>query len=213
ITDPNTKPFSDPLHARALVITDGTTTAVLITVDAVAIGEIGPIKNDYLGKVRSALTAELGIPGSQVIVNASHCHGIARADAAERTIEAVRQAHARLTPVRVGAGVGHEDRIQENRRLKLKDGREADVRHAYSMPPDDLVESVGPIDPEIGLLRLDRADSGQPLALVYNFAMHPIQGVPSGGNTADITGFSSRVIEENLGDDVIAHTRRLVERG
>ncbi|MCB1089557.1 MAG: hypothetical protein KDM63_21135, partial [Verrucomicrobiae bacterium] len=114
------------------------------------------------------------------------------------------QAHARLTPVRVGAGVGHEDRIQENRRLKLKDGREADVRHAYSMPPDDLVESVGPIDPEIGLLRLDRADSGQPLALVYNFAMHPIQGVPSGGNTADITGFSSRVIEENLGDDVIA---------
>jgi hypothetical protein len=42
------------------------------------------------------------------------------------------------------------------------------------------------------------------LAVVYNFACHPIQGVPGGGNTADITGFASRVIEENLSDGTIA---------
>jgi len=40
--------------------------------------------------------------------------------------------------------------------------------------------------------------------VVYNFACHPIQGVPSGGNTADLTGFASKVIENNLSDGTIA---------
>jgi hypothetical protein len=40
--------------------------------------------------------------------------------------------------------------------------------------------------------------------VVYNFACHPIQGVPSGANTADITGFSSEVIEDNLTDGAVA---------
>ena len=44
----------------------------------------------------------------------------------------------------------------ENRRLKLKSGKEVDVRHAYSMPPDEDVAEVGPVDPEIGILRLKR---------------------------------------------------------
>src|SRR5262249_17978012 len=59
------------------------------------------------------------------------------------------------------------------------------------------------IDPEIGVLRFDTL-SGQTLAVIYNFACHPIQGVPSGGNTADMTGFASRVIEDNLGEHTIA---------
>jgi hypothetical protein len=71
------------------------------------------------------------------------------------------------------------------------------------MPADSDVAGIGPVDPEIGLLRLDRSD-GTPLAVLYNFACHPIHGVPSGGNTADFPGFASRVIEENLGSDVMA---------
>jgi hypothetical protein len=63
--------------------------------------------------------------------------------------------------------------------------------------------AVGPTDPQIGLLRIDRQD-GRPLAVVYNFACHPIQGVPDGGNTADITGFASRAIENSLGGGAVA---------
>jgi hypothetical protein len=107
-----------------------------------------------------------------------------------------------MVPVHIGVGRGHEDRIMANRRLIMKDGREIDVRHAYSMPPDHEVASVGPLDPEIGVLRIDRTD-GRVLAVLYNFACHPIQGVPNKGNTADIVGFASKVIEENL-DDTLA---------
>ncbi|HEY0984014.1 hypothetical protein, partial [Schlesneria sp.] len=203
ITDRDAGPVNDPLYAKALVIKSDNTLVVLVTVDAVAIGEIGYIKNDYLPKVRARLEKELGINPKNFLVNASHCHGIVRADTDDLTVKAVTLAMQNLVPVKVGAGEGHEDRIMENRRLKLKSGRVVDVRHAYSMPADDEVAEVGPIDPQIGILRLDRMD-GTTLAVLYNFACHPIQGAANGGNTADIIGYASRVIEDNLSEGTIA---------
>ncbi len=203
ITNREAGPVNDPLCVKALVLKNGSTMAAIVTVDAVSLGEIGHISNEYLGIVRSQIEKELKIAPANVIINASHCHGVVCSDVDQRTIAAVKEAARNLVPVKIGAGIGHEDRIMENRRLKLKDGTEADVRHAYSLPPDEEVAEVGPIDPEIGVLRLDRED-GRTLAVVYNFACHPIQGVPNGGNTADITGFASKVIENNLSDGTIA---------
>ena len=203
ITNVDAGPVNDPLYAKALVVSDGTTTVVIATVDAVALAEIGPIRNDFMSKVRAGLKRDLDMNPQHVLVNASHCHGIVCADVAERTVQAVTQAAGDMVPVTVGAGVGHEDRIMENRRLKLKSGREVDVRQAYSLPADEEVASVGPVDPEIGVLRLDRED-GRTLAVVYNFACHPIQGVPSGGNSADLTGFASQVIEDHSSEGTIA---------
>src|SRR5207244_3122638 len=97
----------------------------------------------------------------------------------------------------------YENRVSENRRLRLAGGKEVDVRHAYSMPPDEEVTEAGPIDPQIGVLRLDRTD-GSTLAVVYNFACHPIMGVPNRGHTADLVGFASGVIENNLSDGAVA---------
>ena len=203
ITDTKAGPVNDRLYVRALVLNAGETTAVIITVDAVAIGEIGYISNNYLGKVRSQIENELQIKPGNVLINASHCHGVVCSDVDRRTFQAVKEASMNMVPVNVGAGIGYEDRIMENRRLKLKNGKEADVRHAYSLVPDEEVAGVGPVDPEIGIFRLDRKD-GRTLAVVYNFAIHPIQGVPGGGNTADITGFASQVIEDNLSEGTIA---------
>jgi hypothetical protein len=203
ITNREAGPVNDPLYAKALVLKDDDATWVLITVDAVAVGEIGHIKNDYLPNVRAQLEKDLGIKPASVMINASHCHGVVCGDVEQRTVQAVKAAWANVVPVRAGCGTGHEDRIMENRRLKLSNGKEADVRHAYSLPPDAQVAGVGPIDPEIGVLRLDRLD-GSNLAVVYNFACHPIQGVPNRGNTADMTGFASQVIEDNLDEGSIA---------
>lgn len=203
ITDRNAGTVNDPLFAKALVLQSDAKQLVLVGVDAVAIGEIGYIKNDYLPTVRQRAEKELGIPSSNIVINASHCHGIVCADVADRTIQAIQMAQANLQPVRVGSGVGQENRIMENRRLKMKDGREIDVRHAYSLPPDDQVADVGPVDPKIATLRFDRLD-GTTLAVLYQFACHPIQGVANGGNTADIVGFASQVIEEGLGNGALA---------
>lgn len=202
ITD-RTVPVNDPLYAKALVLRDGDTTMAIITVDAVAIGQLGRIKNDFLPNVRAQLQKELNIAPSHVLINASHCHGIVCNDYEKRAVQAVRDACRNMVPVKVGAGRGHENRIMENRRLWLKDGSETDVRHAYSLAPDEQIVRIGPTDSDIGLLRLDRLN-GQPLAIVYNFAVHPIQTVPSRGNTADITGFASQAIEDALGGGAIA---------
>src|SRR5262249_47547412 len=145
-------PVNDPLYAKALVLKSEGTTLAIITVDAVAIGEIGHIKNDYLPKVRARLEKEFQISPQSVLINASHCHGVVCADVDERTVKAVKLAVENMVPVRIGTGSGHENRIMENRRLKLKSGKELDVRHAYSLPPDEEVAEVGPIDPQIGIL-------------------------------------------------------------
>lgn len=196
ITDKNSGLVNDPLFVKALVLDDGSTKMAIITLDVVALEGIGPIKEGYVAKVRSRIEKEFHIPSSNILINTSHCHGRVLSNVDELTIEAVKEANENMVSVTVGAGVGYEDRIMENRRLLMKDGSQTDMRRAYSLAPDEEIEAVGPVDPEIGILRLDKRD-GQTLAVVYNFAVHPIQGVPNGGNTADIIGFASKVIEEN----------------
>jgi hypothetical protein len=203
ITHPESVAVESPLYSRALAISNGVETMVLVTMDVVSIGEIGHIKNDFLENVRAQVKEDLGLNPAHIVINTSHCHGVPSPDTEALTVEAITQAVKNLEPVTVGVGKGHEDRIMENRRMRLKDGREIDVRHAYSLPPDDEVVGTGPVDPEIGILRLNKMDGGT-LAVVYNFACHPIQGVSSGANTADITGFSSQVIEDNLSEGTIA---------
>lgn len=204
ITDYDAGPVNDPLFVKALVLIKEKRVIALITIDAVAVGEIGRIGNDYLPNLRKSLLAECKIAPDSIIVNASHCHGVVkRKGLEEKTVAAVKTAIKDAVPVNVGVGVGLENRIQENRRLILDSGKVIDVRHAYSLPPDEQVAAVGPIDPQIGILRLDRHD-GTTLAVVYNFACHPIQSVPSGANTADLVGYASKVIETGFGQSTMA---------
>lgn len=203
ITSRNVPLVNDPLFVKALVVGNATTRAVIVTIDAVAVAEIGTIKNDYVANVRAQLKKDLELEPANILFNASHCHGVVCADVEKRTVAAVKEAWGNLVPVTVGVGSGRENRIMENRRVRLKNGREADVRQAYALPPDEEVAGIGPVDPEIGVLRFDR-QNGQTLAVVYNFACHPIQSVPNGGNSADVTGFASKLIEDNLSHGAIA---------
>ena len=90
-----------------------------------------------------------------------------------------------------------------NRRLIVKGGKEWTIRRATPSPPDSDVVALGPVDPEIGILRLDRTD-GHPLAVVYNFAVHAYGGVSDGGVTADLPGFASALIEQQIGGGAVA---------
>lgn len=200
--------INDPLYAKALVLDDGRTKAAIIAMDVTAIGGIGDIKDDFLEKLRGRVQRELGIPAQNVLVNASHTHPPGRllcddAEQVSRTFDAVKRAMQTMTPVTAGSGCGYEDRITINRTLRLKNGKYWTIRHANPCPPDEEVEAVGPIDPQIGILRFDRLD-GRPLAVVYNFACHPLFGDARGTITANYPGVASQLIEENLGHDAMA---------
>ncbi|WP_206352142.1 hypothetical protein [Tautonia rosea] len=203
ITSPDAEKVNDPCFAKALVLRQGKRVAVLVTVDAVAIGGIGSIPDTFMESVRLELERNPGIPPSHVIVNASHCHGVVRSDSDQLVVRAVREAYRKLVPVKVGAGVGSETRISENRRVTLHDGRQVDMRRAYAFAWDKDIASIGPIDPQIGLMRIDRED-GRPLAVLYQFACHPIMNPPDKGSSADFPGVASALIESALGDGVIA---------
>jgi hypothetical protein len=66
--------INDPLYAKALALDDGKTKLAIIAMDVTAIGGIGEIKDDFLPKLRTRIESELGIPGPNVLVNASHTH-------------------------------------------------------------------------------------------------------------------------------------------
>ncbi len=197
----------DPLYAKALVLDDGETQVAIVAMDAVAIGGINDISDEFLPELRARIEDDLDIPGPNVLVNASHTHPpgtllVEHDEQVERTFDAVRRASEEMVEVTVGAGAGHEDRWIINRTLRTTDGRGWTIRQANPCPPDDEVEGLGPIDPEIGILRVDRAD-GTPLAVLYNYACHPLIGVPGGAITANYPGFASEVIEDCL-DDAMA---------
>jgi hypothetical protein len=199
---------ADPLYVKALVLDDGHKKVVIITMDVTAIGGIGDVSDDFLPNLRLRLEAELGLDGSNVLVNASHTHPPGRLicddeQQIERTLEAVRQALSDMQPVKTGCGYGSEDSISMNRNLKLEDGKQWTIRHANPSPPDAEVQSVSERDARIGVIRIDKVD-GSPFAVIFNFACHPLWGAPRGRITADYPGIATGVIEENLGQGAMA---------
>ena len=198
--DKPTATVNDLVYAKALVVDDGTTKVAIVCLD------VGGLPSALVSGVRTRVQEGLGIAESHVLLAASHNHhtqGQLVPNVAERAFEAVRQAHETMVPVKHGTGVGHESRITMNRRLRLKNGKAWTIRRANPSPKDADVVGLGPLDPQIGILRLDRLD-GRPLAVLYNFAGHAYGGVPSGGVTADFPGFASALLQEALGEGVVA---------
>jgi len=203
VTDPGAEKVHDPSMAKVLLLEQEGTRAVLVTIDVVAIGGIGPIGDGFLTDLRARLARDHAIPPDGVIVNASHCHAAVCRDLTDRVVAAVAEARQKMVPVKAGAGRASEARISENRRVDLVDGSQADMRRAYAMPADGEIAATHPIDPQVGLLKLDRLD-GSPLAAVYLFACHPIMNPPRRGSSADFPAVASRLVEEALGGGAVA---------
>lgn len=188
----------DDLYATALAFSDGVTEAVVVSCDLLI------IHPDLVGRVRRHASAQTGVPGENIMLCATHSHSgpVTYAGSNSRPMDqayayvhnlafllsgSIKMAHDRLAPATLGFGRG-QARIGINRRLTRPDGTTV-----IAANPD------GPLDPEIGVLRVDAAQ-GQPMAVVVNYACHPVVlGAGSNVISADWPGTMRRVVERATG--------------
>jgi hypothetical protein len=185
----------DPLFARAIVVHDGITCAVLVGIDLGAAGN--QIVDDAIPRASKAA----GCPAENVIISATHTHssnthGLGQGaptpkKVADAIVEAVTVASSKLAPARVGYGRTTLD-VNVNRDLfnsKLEWRQEPN--------PD------GPSDKTLAVVEL-LGDDNVPIGVYMNYAMHPINFYLSGVISADFPGEASRYVEELFGDRTVA---------
>src|SRR6185295_3420834 len=102
----------------------------------------------------------------------------------QRTAEAIIEANKTLKPVRIGFGAGEAKGIS---------------RFRSTWPPN------GPVDPEVGVIRIDSLATGRPLAILINFAAHPtVLGAENMTFSADFVGYARNAVEKLSGGSAMA---------
>ena len=209
----------DPLHVRAVAFECGEGRAVICLIDAIGIGrEMSDI-------AKSRASDKTGWNPEDMLICATHTHtapkggeGMPGREAYEKLKyekleEAIVQAIQSMEPARVGFSSEDEPSEVRNRRWFLQPG---------TMPPNPLgeqdqvktnanrnhlVKPAGPIDPEICVIDV-RTNRNKPLALIANYALHYVGGVPKkvdengrevGMASADYFGEFSRIMPYRLG--------------
>ena len=195
----------DRLYHRIVALDDGKTQFYLISTD---ICLYSPAVYDEIAR---DLSTQMGINRLQVWWSVTHTHsapevgppGLGRvflkgrydhdhnteytAQVKKQLLDGVREAREKLDPARLGVGWGYAN-ATINRRARNKEGPAF-----LGLNPD------GPVDHQIGLLRLEKAD-GKLLALIVNYGMHgTVLGPPNTLITGDAPGVVADYVEEKLG--------------
>jgi len=172
----------DDLWAKAIVLDDGQAKAALVSCDLIS------VDRETVERARKLIEESIAIPAVNVMISATHSHTgplmgerfLAGAEAAPRKLseqfraqlpgkiaDAVKAA-SNAMPVKARRAIGKEESVSFYRRYLMKDGS---VRFNPGKMNPDIVQPVGPIDPDLAVLRLDSADD-KPMALYVNFALH-----------------------------------------
>ena len=203
-----------PLFAKALVLDYGETQIGFLALDLLI------IHKETIASAGEIIKAQTGMDIENIMVSASHTHSgpytTANVFGDEEAVdeewfsalpgkmaEAVCSAYDSLTEAKVGTGSGHEETISHNRRMRMKDGS---AWNDWLRPPkDQIVGSCGPIDPEVGVLKVEMTD-GSTLGAVINFSCHNNAGdtTGSGGISANFGGYAADVIESVEGKGSLA---------
>lgn len=202
----------DPLFARAIVLEHGGRKLCILSLDVTI------ITAPYTDLIRSAASEATGIQPSAIMVHATQTHSAPSVGpfmldpdfpalpaefewvggslqpyaefAIERGIKAICLANETLRPVQMGAISCIEGRWAFNRRAVTRTG--GIMMPPPSWPwgplgPTDIRYIEGPVDPELGVLWLEE-DSGNTVAIVANYACHPVHVFPKPYVSADWPG-------------------------
>jgi hypothetical protein len=190
-----TDSIRDRLFARAIVVDDGSTCAVLVAID------LGAAGNQIVDDAIPGASKATGCPAQHVVISATHTHssntqGLGQGAPAARSVadaivEAATVARSKLAPASVGYGTTMVD-LNVNRDLF---NRKLEWRQEPN--PD------GPSDKTLAVVEFLGEDH-VPIGVYLNYAMHPINFYLSGAISADFPGEASRYVEELFDNRTVA---------
>lgn len=214
----------DELHARCLALDDGTNRLVFVVVDSVS------VNREVFDEAKRRLHAATGIPAERMMMSATHTHSAtsargpnafvmqgrdARPDLdsyqsflVRRIVDGVQRAVNNLEPARIGWAAGRVPQHVFNRRWLLQEGKT--VTNPFGgqdralMNPGgsrtDLLKPAGPTNPEVYFISVE-STAGRPLALLANYWLHYVGGVPTGHISADYFAAFADRLQQLLGAD------------
>ena len=205
----------DELYARCLVLDDGATRLAFVVCDTTMIA------TEVIDHAKRLIHEATGLAPDHVIISATHTHSTPRAldlklgpknDAynaffAERVADGVRRAIHQLQPAKIGWSSGQKPEYVQTRRwlvepehVPLNPFGEAGDRVVMGASPRGKIQPAGPVDPEIFVLSVRHLDD-RPLAVLANYGLHYVGGVPNGEVSADYFGVFADEVQRLLGAD------------
>ena len=217
-TTPPATHVHDELHARCIVLDDGANRLAIILCDSVG------VSREVFDAAKKRAAEKSGIPATNILAAATHSHSatssksrnILRANEtlapyqellSRRIADAIQVASNNLQPARIGWGAVDVPGPLHNRRWLLKPGatnlnpfggRDRAVMNPGNRP--DLLEPAGPTDPQVSFIAVQTPE-GRPIALLANYSLHYVGGVPNGHLSADYFACFARRIGALLGAD------------
>lgn len=206
---------NDELHARCLVLDDGKTRLAFVVADTISLAR------DIWDEAKQKVEAATGIPAANLMFSGTHTHSsvsaLTNADPSldyrsfiiSRVVDGVRRAVNHLEPAKIAWGAGKVPQHVFNRRWLLKEGvtnanpfggQDRAVMNPSSLLRPRLAGPAGPTNPEVYCLSVQAAD-GRQIALLANYWLHYVGGVPREHLSADYFGEFSRRIEKQLGTE------------
>jgi putative membrane-bound dehydrogenase-like protein len=204
----------DRLHARCLVLDDGTNRIAIAVVDTCM------MPRDLIDEAKERASEATGIPTDRMLISATHTHSApsamgclgSRADTnyarflPGRIAEGIARAAKNLAPARVGWAVAQDYEhthcrrwIRRPDRIEVDPFGERTVR--ANMHPGheskDAIGPAGPVDPDLSVFSIQTPD-GRPVALLANYSMHYYE---SPLLSADYYGVFAEKIAKLLGVD------------
>jgi len=196
----------DPLYARACVIDDGKTPLAFCVMDIIHVSRYST------GLIRKRVAELTEIPEMNIMVGATHTHTGSSTDrktgapgswndenvilTAKKAADAIIMAWNKRVDAKIGYGCQEEYGVAFNRRYYMQDGT---LKTNPGVLNPNVVKSASPIDPQVGVLRVDNAD-GEPIGVIVNHAVHP-DVVGGTKYCADYIGELARTMKKVYGED------------
>lgn len=201
----------DALHARALVLDDGTTKLAMVVVDSLGLGP------ELLDEAKKIAAESTGVPVEKMLISSTHTHtgpgsgpktGTYRQQLVAGIAESIVKAFGALQPAALGASSHPLPDEVFNRRWYLKPekmplnpfGKMDAVKMNPGTDPSTLDRPAGPTDPDVSIISVQSLKK-KPLALYANYSLHYVGGSPKGEMSADYFGEFARVAPSRFGAD------------